>query len=113
MLGTVIPFLRGHAAPPCALKGTCACSAPLHEGGGGGSLGPFTALRSRPSARMTPSPPYRAHVVAVLSLPVCAPLPGSSGCCCVPPLCTGAGGEYVYVGVLGAPWHSSAVLLGG
>ena len=27
-----IPFLRGHAAPPCAPQGTCACSAPLHEG---------------------------------------------------------------------------------
>ena len=29
-----IPFRRGHAAPPCAPKGTCACSAPLYEGGG-------------------------------------------------------------------------------
>ena len=35
-----------HRAPP---EGTCACSAPLHEGGGG-SLSRFIALRSRPLA---------------------------------------------------------------
>ena len=50
-----IPFLRGHAAPLCALKGTCGCLAPLHEGGGG-SLGIFIALCSRPSACMPPPP---------------------------------------------------------
>ena len=25
-----IPFLRGHATPPCAPEGTGTCSAPLH-----------------------------------------------------------------------------------
>ena len=48
-----IPFLRSHAAPQCALEGTCACSAPLHEGGGG-VLSLFIALRSCTSAGLAP-----------------------------------------------------------
>ena len=47
------PFLCGHAAPSCAPEGTCACSAPLH-GGGGGSRSLFIALCSRPSAGLAP-----------------------------------------------------------
>ena len=86
-----IPFLRGHAAPLCAPKGTCACSASLHEGGGG-SLGLFTALRSRPSARMTLW--GGGDVFAVLSLPVCPP-PGVLWLLLWPPSLRAHGRGYV------------------
>ena len=53
-----IPFLCGHAAPPCTPEGMCACSAPLHEGGGG------------PSASSSPS---------ALALQLAWPLPVVAG----------------------------------
>ena len=76
--------------------------------GGGGSLSLFTALRSCPLARMGRG--------RMSSLCFC--------CRCVlpsrllwlllrPPVCARVGGAYVFVGVQGDPWHSTAILLCG
>ena len=103
-----IPFLRSHAGPPCAPEGTCACSAPLHERGGGGSLSLLIALRSRPSAGL--APPYGGGGgMSSLCLRCRCVVPPSWGGC-VPPVCArGVCGG----GALGAPWRSSAALLCG
>ena len=92
-----ILFLRGHAAPPCAPDGTCACSVPLHERGGG-SLTLFIALRSRPSACLAPT---------------CGGGGGMPSLCLRPSLRVCGWAECVRAGVLGAPWRSSAALLCG
>ena len=79
-------FLHGHAAPPCTPKGTCACWAPLHEGGGV----PRPLHRPPLSPFGSYDPPIErggGYVFSTLLLLVCAPLLGSAGCCCIPPVC--------------------------
>ena len=100
-----IPFLRGHAAPPCAPKGTCTCSALLYEWGGGVPL-PLHCPPLSPFGLCDPPPHMSSLCFRCRRVPLSR---GLSGCCCAPPVCARGRG----VCVRGCPPVCVCVCVGG